>query len=188
MILICGHTQQEYMDMIVRFHGHLAPGLILGGIMVDRAMRDRTGGEFFDFLCETAVCLPDAVQILTPCTYGNGWLKVVDVGRFALTMFEKYSGCGIRVHVDVSRLSPYPEIRNWFMKLKPKNEQDRDILIAEILEAGDNVLGTTAVQVNQSLVGGKKSRPNALCPSCGEAYPSKDGEQCLACKGTVLYQ
>ncbi len=30
----------------------------------------------FNSLCETNKCLPDAVQLLTPCTVGNGWLKV----------------------------------------------------------------------------------------------------------------
>ncbi len=81
MTTICGYSTEEYLAMVVKFHGHQAPGLMIGGFMVDMAMRERPEGEFFDVLCETSVCLPDAVQLLTPCTYGNGWLKVVDIGR-----------------------------------------------------------------------------------------------------------
>jgi formylmethanofuran dehydrogenase subunit E len=187
MKTICGHSIEEYIAMIEKFHGHLAPGLLIGGFMVDLAQRNRPDGEFFDYLCETSVCLPDAIQILTPCTYGNGWLKVVPIGRFALAMFEKQGGKGVRVHLDMERLKQYGEIHSWFMKLKPKKEQDKGALIAQILEAGDAILGATAVQVAPGLVGKQKTGPNAICPSCGEAYPAKDGGTCRACAGTVLY-
>ncbi len=46
--------------------------------MVDLALKNLPKGEFFDALCETPACLPDAVQLLTPCTVSNGWLKVVN--------------------------------------------------------------------------------------------------------------
>jgi formylmethanofuran dehydrogenase subunit E len=43
------------------FHGHLAPGLIIGGFMVDLAMKNLPEGEIFDAVCKTTVCRP------TPC-------------------------------------------------------------------------------------------------------------------------
>ncbi len=51
MTTICGHTIDEYTGMIAGFHGTFAPGLIIGGFMVDLAMRERPAGEFFDALC-----------------------------------------------------------------------------------------------------------------------------------------
>src|SRR5512145_1834730 len=98
---ICGRSISEYMRMVEEFHGHLAPGLIIGGFMVDLALKNRPDCEFYDVICETSTCLPDAIQMLTPCTYGNGWLKIVDTGRFALTVFDKYNGNGTRVSLSV---------------------------------------------------------------------------------------
>jgi formylmethanofuran dehydrogenase subunit E len=57
------------------FHGYVAPGVVLGGVMVDLARRQLPPEVLFDAVCETRHCLPDAVQLLTPCTLGNGWLK-----------------------------------------------------------------------------------------------------------------
>jgi formylmethanofuran dehydrogenase subunit E len=188
MSMICGHSTDEYIEMIKDFHGHLAPGLLIGGFMVDLALKNRPGGEFFDVLCETSICLPDAVQILTPCTYGNGWLKVVNVGRFALTVFEKYTGEGVRVNLDTMMLDGYPEIRNWFLKLKSKQEQDKAGIISEILKAEQRILGKSLVRVAEELVGKKKGGKIGLCPGCGETYPVKDGERCLACQGAHLYR
>lgn len=188
MDAICGYSIDEYIAMITDFHGYPAPGLIIGGYMVDLAMKNRPPGEFFDALCETAVCLPDAVQILTPCTCGNGWLRVVNVGRFALALYEKHGGAGVRVHLDAGKLGEYPAIREWFFKLKPKKEQDTERLLGEIIRAERGILGVTAVQVDESLIGGEKGGRTVLCPGCGESYPEKDGARCLACRGMVLYK
>jgi formylmethanofuran dehydrogenase subunit E len=185
---ICGHAIDAYIKMIMEFHGHLAPGLLIGGFMIDLAMKNRPVGNFFDVLCETATCLPDAVQILTPCTYGNGWLKVINVGRFAITLFEKYSGEGVRVHLDLIKLKDYSEIENWFLKLKPKNEQNEERLIGEIVNSGSRILGVTHVRVDENLIGKKNRGKIAVCSGCREAYPIKDGDRCLACQGTLLFR
>ena len=123
---ILNHTFNEYLELVKSFHGHIAPGMILGGFMVDLAYRHLPDGEFFDAICETRACLPDAIQILTPCTIGNGWLKVIDVGRFALSFYEKYTGLGVRVFADPAKLESYPEIKGWFFKQKSKKKQCRN--------------------------------------------------------------
>ena len=184
---ICGYSIEEYSYMIEKFHGTLAPGILIGGFMVDLAMKKKPKGELFDFLCETATCLPDAIQLLTPCTYGNGWLKVVDVGRFALTMFEKYTGNGVRVFCDVKQMELYLEIKGWFFKQKIKQQQNKSALISEIIEAGHSILSTSIVQVDPTLIGKRRRGAIGVCPQCGEAYPAKDGKFCLACQGTILY-
>jgi len=46
--MICGHTLTDYEKMIHDFHGSQAPGLIIGGFMVDLAMQNLPEGEFFD--------------------------------------------------------------------------------------------------------------------------------------------
>jgi formylmethanofuran dehydrogenase subunit E len=185
---ICDHSYGEYIDRIKAFHGHVAPGMILGGFMVDLAYRHLPEGEFFDALCETKACLPDAIQILTPCTVGNGWLRIIDVGRYALSFFEKYQGIGVRVYVDPEKLEPFPEIKSWFFKLKPKLEQDRDRLMEEIRKAGSSLCSFEEVTFDPEFIraGGRKGF--SLCPLCHEAYPSEKGPICGGCQGQLPFQ
>jgi formylmethanofuran dehydrogenase subunit E len=184
---ICTYSYEEYLQLVKSFHGNLAPGLIIGGFIVDLAMKNLPEGEFFDAVCETPICLPDAVQILTPCTIGNGWLSIVNFGRFAVTLYEKYSGKGVRVYLDTQKLESWPEVRDWYLKKKNKNEQDKELLMAQIKEAGHKLLSVQKVQVEPEKVRRKKLGPVEICPVCGEAYPSKDGEKCRNCQGETPY-
>ena len=184
---ICDHTYDEYLEMIRDFHGYVAPGVVIGGFMVDLAKRNLPPGEMFDVVCETAACLPDAVQLLTLCTVGNGWLKVIDLGRFALAFYEKYAGDGIRVYTDTARLESWPELKQWFFKLKPKQEQDTDLLMEQIRAAGTSIFGTQPVSLDPELMGKKSRGAFAVCSACGEGYPLKDGAVCLGCQGKTPY-
>lgn len=184
---ICTYSYDEYLHLIKTFHGSLAPGLIIGGFIVDLALQNLPEGELFDAICETPICLPDAVQILTPCTIGNGWLAVLDSGRFAVTLYEKDSGEGVRVYLDTKKLEKWPEVRDWYLKRKKKEEQDFDLLISQIKEAGHNLLGMQRVKVDTEKVRRKKLGPVGICPLCGEAYPSRDGDWCRNCAGDTPY-
>lgn len=184
---ICTYSYKEYLHLVKSFHGSLAPGLIIGGFIVDLAMKNLPEGEFFDAICETPVCLPDAVQILTPCTIGNGWLSIINFGKFAVTLYEKYSGRGVRVYLDTKKLEAWPEIRDWYLKKKKKNEQDSDLLLAQIKKAGHGLLSIQYVQVEPEKIRRKKMGPVDICPVCGEAYPTRDGDKCLNCRGETPY-
>ena len=102
------YSVDEFLKLTESFHGYPAPGVLVGAKMVDMAMQRLPAGALFDAVCETAKCLPDAVQLLTPCTWGNGWLKVVPLDRYAVTLFDKGSLHGVRVHVDPARLGALP--------------------------------------------------------------------------------
>ncbi|MDD5099972.1 MAG: formylmethanofuran dehydrogenase subunit E family protein [Syntrophales bacterium] len=184
---ICTYTYEEYLHLVKSFHGSLAPGLIIGGFIVDLALKHLPEGELFDALCETPVCLPDAVQILTPCTIGNGWLTVFDIGRFAVTMYEKKGGQGVRVFLDAKKLGNWPEIRDWYLKRKKKQEQNFERLLAQIKEAGHDLLSVQRVRVEPEKIRRKKLGPVGICPVCGEPYPARDGECCRNCRGESPY-
>ncbi len=96
-----GYSFNEFLKLIESFHGYPAPGVLIGAKMVDIAMRRMPAGVLFDVVCESSKCLPDAVQLLTPCTLGNGWLRVQPLGRYALTLFGKRNGRGIRVFLGI---------------------------------------------------------------------------------------
>lgn len=181
------YTFDEFLSLVESFHGSAAPGVVLGGIMVDLAKSRLPEGILYDALAETRACLPDAVQLLTPCTMGNGWLKVVNLGRFALSLYDKYTGAGVRVALDPARLEKYPEIAAWYLKLKPKRQQDKDLLLAQIREAGSQILTWEQVQVRPQFLGKKSRGRMALCPLCREGYPAQDGGICRGCQGEAPF-
>ena len=186
-ITICGHTYDEYIGMVKDFHGHVAPGMVLGGYMVDLACQNLPEGEFFDAICETGACLPDAIQVLTPCTVGNGWLRIINIGRFALSLYEKYTGNGVRVHVDNRKLNNWHEIKAFFFKLKSKKEQDFEALLCEINHAHTSIFSVQKVTIDIDSIKSYHRGAFAVCPSCGEGYPVDDGKTCLGCKGEAPY-
>jgi formylmethanofuran dehydrogenase subunit E len=161
--------------------------MVLGGFMVDLALKNLPKGEFFDALCETSTCLPDAVQLLTPCTTGNGWLKVINMGRYAVTLYEKFGGRGIRVYVDAPKVEVWPELKEWYYKLKPKKEQNFDRLMAEIKEAGAGVCSMKDVQLDPNFIKVSRRKGFKICVMCGESYPISDGAICRGCQGDAPY-
>ncbi len=182
---ILSYSFDEYVKMVASFHGYPAPGVLIGGYMVDAAYKRLPEGGLYNVVCETAKCLPDAVQLLTPCSIGNQWLKVIDVGRYALTFYEKRTGEGVRVYLDWRLLDTWPEIRGWFLKLTPKEAQDEASLLREIQEAGTDLCGIEEVKIAlDSLI--RRKSPISICPSCKEAYHTSDGAICPACKGGLL--
>lgn len=173
--------------LIRAFHGHLAPGLVIGLKMVDWAREGLPGDILFDAVCETASCLPDAVQMLTPCTVGNNWLKIEDLGRFALTLYDKSNGEGFRVFLDPAKLHPWPEFFDWFYKRKPKTDQDFDRLLEDIRQAGSDCLSRARATVHPAYRVKKSKGPIGTCPLCGEAYPRRHGGACRGCQGYAPY-
>ena len=187
MVKIGSYSYEEYLEVVEFFHGAVAPGLVLGGFMVDLAMNRMPDGVLFDAISETATCLPDAIQLLTPCTIGNSWLKIFNLGRFALSLYEKGEGRGVRVFLDANKLETWPEIMSWLFKLKPKTEQNKELLLAQMKEAGNRVCGVQTIHVLPQYLEKKRLGKIAVCSECGEPYPVKDGAVCLGCKGDAPY-
>lgn len=186
---ITDYSLDDYLKMIKSFHGSIAPGIVIGGFMVDLALNNLPEGEFFDTICETRACLPDAIQLLTPCTIGNGWLKVMNFGRYALSMYEKWKGEGIRVFIDSSKIKAWPEINSWFFKLKPKKDQNFQLLLEQIVDAGPRLCSLQKIKIRPKLLNPKlHSDRIATCPLCGESYRSRGGAICPACQGETPYQ
>lgn len=181
------YTFEEYLDFMNDFHGYPAPGLIVGGRMVHVALEQIPKGTLFDAISETSYCLPDAVQMLTLCTIGNAWLQVVDLGKFALTLYDKYNGTGIRVFLDPAKMEPWQEVMTWFYKLKPKPEQDTPLLREQIKEAGSDLFSIREVQVHPRFLEKREKGKTMNCPRCGEAYPINHGTVCRGCQEDSPY-
>ncbi|MGA3173114.1 MAG: formylmethanofuran dehydrogenase subunit E family protein [Syntrophorhabdales bacterium] len=184
---ILSYTYEEYIERVRAFHSYAAPGVLIGGFMVDMAYRHLPEKDLYDALCETPKCLPDAVQLLTPCTVGNGWLTVINLGRFALSLYNKSTGKGVRVYIDPSRLDGWPEIKSWFFKSRAKKEQDKKALLDQIGEAAGAFLGLQRVEVAGRFMERHHRGTFAVCPGCAESYPAADGALCLGCQGMDPY-
>ena len=181
------YSFQEYCDMVQAFHGYPAPGVLIGGYMVAAAQRRLPAGVLYDAVCETRSCLPDAIQLLTLCSVGNGWLRVMHFGRYALSLYDKYTGEGWRIYVDPEKLEAWPEIKTWFFKLKPKKEQDSPKLFQEIEAAGDAICSLEPIQMQPQFLVRRSTGRITVCPGCREAYPAADGSLCRACQGETPY-
>lgn len=184
---ICSYTTEEFEEKAKAFHGFVAPGIIVGGFMVDLAYRQLPSEGLFDTISETRKCLPDSIQLLTPCSIGNGWLKIINSGRYAMSMYNKENGEGVRVYLDLAKLGEWPTIKEWFLNLKPKKEQDSNRLYEEIWSAGTSIFGCQKIKVNLSLLGNDEKFDYAVCPKCKECYPKNGDDVCLGCQGIMPF-
>jgi formylmethanofuran dehydrogenase subunit E len=184
---IGSYTFEQFKQRAAEFHSYPAPGLLLGGYMVEMAKAALAPGVLFEAVVETKKCLPDAVQLLTLCSVGNQWMHILDLGKYALSLYDKYTGAGFRVHVDTKRLSVYAEISAWFLKTKDKKDQDSDLLLKEIEQAGDSICDIVPVRIAPHFLAHKGQGLIQICPRCGEAYPVSDGAVCKGCQGAAPY-
>lgn len=182
-----GYTLEEFLRRTENLHGYAAPGVLAGGYLVAKAKRQLPPGCLFEVVCESAKCLPDAVQLLTVCSTGSGRLWIRDNGRYAVTLFDKYTFAGYRANLDLEALKDYPEYEAWFLKQKPKNEQDYQLLMDQIAQAGESVCSISPVMVDKSAMNRISMGPVAICPLCREAFPAKAGNLCLSCQGEAQY-
>jgi formylmethanofuran dehydrogenase subunit E len=186
-VKILSYTFEEYVERARAFHNFAAPGVIIGGFMVEAVYPDLPRHEDFKAISETPKCLPDAIQILTSKTLGNGGLTVINLGRFAVTFYDISDGKGIRVSIDQSKIEAWPEIKAWLFKLKSKKEQDYPLLMKQIRESGTGICAVERVRVASRFLGQTRRGTIAICPSCSEAYPLADGPICLGCRGDSGY-
>ena len=187
MMNIGPYSYDEYLSVVKSFHGYAAPGLMMGGFMVDLALSHMPEGVLFDAVCETRSCLPDAVQLLTPCTVGNGWLRILNLGRYALSLYDKYQGDGVRVYVDAQKLRAWPEVEAWMLKLKPKKAQDQELLLEQMREAGRTIYSVQPIQIQPQYLKSRHKGRIGICRLCGESYPADDGAICRGCQGEAPY-
>lgn len=185
--MICGRTRDELLTEIRNFHGFVAPGLLIGAFMVDLTYDCLEKQGEYDAIVETRNCLPDAIQILTPCTVGNGWLKILDLGKFAITMYDRNTFEGCRTWLDLEKAKDHQTVYKWFNGLVSKKDLPIEVLQEAIFAAGKSILSTAPVRVIEYAERQKKGEIR-LCENCNEAYLAAQGTPCLACQGKAYYQ
>jgi len=185
---ICGITVDDLVLRIEEFHGYRSPGILIGSRMIETALHELGDTPYLNMVSETVVCLPDAVQLLTGCTIGNGFLQILDWGKFAVTAYDRMTLEGVRVWLDAERLNGYPLIKSWFERNRGGSPKPPfDDMAAEILSAESNLLPCRNVHLLKSLKNDQPV-PTRACPDCGEFYPERFGDRCPHCRGDAYYR
>lgn len=184
---------QEKIQQVAMFHTYPAPGSLIGSFMVDWAL-ELLGADRSDKLyavAETPKCLPDPIQVLAGCTTGNGRLRVLPIGKFALSMNRASEGTtaeAVRVYVDTDKLIQFRIAYLWYMN---STEFDKhamtDSLMDEIFRAGRSILSHENVRI---MVTQKEKWKPVTCPTCGESVPDYliEGDRCAACGSMKYYE
>lgn len=183
---VCGIDINDFVLRAEEFHGHISPGVITGSFLVDAATRELGPCEYLNAVTETVVCLPDAVQLLTQCTLGNGFLQVLDWGKFAVTLYDRDTLRGARAWVDLEAVRANPLVAGWFIRKPGDAKVDKEPVVGELMSAGPGLVRVRSVQMKAALKNVDKVL-TAPCPECGESYPLRFGDSCPACQGEAYY-
>jgi len=86
---------------VIKFHGHLCPGVTLGYCAAKVAIRELKSGRDVDeqlvAIVENDACGLDAIQMVTGCTIGKGNLIFQDHGKQVFTFINRVTKDAVRV-------------------------------------------------------------------------------------------
>ena len=88
-------------EEVVRFHGHVCPGLAIGYRMALAGLaalsERKAADEEIVAIVENDACGVDALQVLSGCTFGKGNLIFHDYGKSVYTLYSRRTGKGVRI-------------------------------------------------------------------------------------------
>ena len=117
------------LEEIVRFHGHMCPGLAMGIRASQIALREigaHSKDEEVLAVVETDMCAVDAIQYMTGCTFGKGNLIHLDYGKNAYTFFRRSDHKGVRVSTRPGALLRDPEHSELVTKAREGTATDEE--------------------------------------------------------------
>ena len=98
---------------VVRFHGHLCPGVTLGYCASKIALRELYVGRDVDehlvAIVENDACGVDAIQAVTGCTLGKGNLIFRDYGKHVYTFINRATKDAVRISLKERKSDDDPE-------------------------------------------------------------------------------
>lgn len=120
---------QENVERIVEFHGHMCPGLAMGVQAARIALREigpHSKDEEVVAVVETDMCGVDAIQFMTGCTFGKGNLIHRDYGKNAYSFFRRSDGKAIRVVLRPGSWERDPDHQALFAKVQAGSASDAE--------------------------------------------------------------
>ena len=178
---------EYFVKKVNDFHGHICTGIVLGTRMTLAAMRylgldPHQSKEKRKLIAYTEIdrCMTDAVIVITGCSPGRRTLKLVDYGKFAVTLINQDTGRAVRTIVKENFTG------------QQNMEQTRRIIEGI---PDERLIGLQEVRVDIP----KFDLPGfplkmAVCSACGEnIMDGRDIDRngailCRACAGSAYYQ
>jgi len=120
---------EQTLDRVVEFHGHMCPGLAMGVQAAQIALREigpHAKDEEVVAVVETDMCGVDAIQFLTGCTFGKGNLVHRDFGKNAFSFFRRSDGRAIRISLRPGAWQRDPEHQALFAKVRSNEATDAE--------------------------------------------------------------
>jgi formylmethanofuran dehydrogenase subunit E len=120
---------EQTLDRVVDFHGHMCPGLAMGVQAAQIALREigpHAEDEEVVAVVETDMCGVDAIQFLTGCTFGKGNLIHRDWGKSAFSFFRRSDGRAIRISLRPDAWQRDPEHQTLFAKVRSGQATDAE--------------------------------------------------------------
>lgn len=170
-------SDMKQLEQIVKFHGHICPGLVLGYRASAFALKElgrKSIDEEIVAIVENNSCAVDAVQVMTGCTFGKGNLIFKDYGKQVYTFIKRPSGKAVRISIDWTPPSETEKQKEIWQKYM-KGNRSREVLKAVHLRKSkkiESILKTS----DKDLF--KISRIKISLPDEAMIYPSVRCERC----------
>jgi len=194
---------EQTLERVVEFHGHMCPGLAMGVQAAQIALREigaHAKDEEVVAVVETDMCGVDAIQFLTGCTFGKGNLVHRDWGKNAYSFFRRSDGRAVRIAGRPDAWPRDPEHEDLFAKVRGGQATPAERARFGELHVSESrkVLGFEPDQLFtvQELAAGPPQMARVFasvpCAGCGEATMETrvrrlDGrELCLPCFDAAL--
>ena len=120
---------EETLERVVDFHGHMCPGLAMGIQAAQIALREigpHAKDEEVVAVVETDMCGVDAIQFLTGCTFGKGNLVHRDFGKNAFSFFRRSDGRAVRISLRPGAWERDPEHQALFAKIRAREATEAE--------------------------------------------------------------
>ncbi len=168
------------VEDIVRFHGHMCPGLAMGIRAAEVALREvgpHSPDEEIVTITETDMCAVDAIQYLTGCTFGKGNLIHLDYGKNAYTFIRRSDGKAIRVSTRPGAFGRSPEQQELSARVREgsatederaRYEELRAGRVEAILRAPEDELYAVEELEDVEIPPLARVRDSVVCAGCGE--------------------
>lgn len=167
------------INEVVKFHGHICPGLVLGyrvSLLALKELGKKSEDEEIVAIVENNSCAVDAVQAMTGCTFGKGNLIFNDYGKQVYTFIKRPSHKAIRISIvwtSPAETEKEKEMWNRYMKgehtpavIKAVHARKTKKIDA-ILKAGDKELFKVK-HIKMDLPDEARIYPSISCQRCGE--------------------
>lgn len=187
--------KNEMLEFAAKLHSHLSPGVALGIRMAEIAYKKlgvNFRGKGLVGIAETAMCLPDALQVVAGTTPGNRNLIVRDYGKLALSIVRFDTKEGYRVAVKKGAAEKSDLIKKFLFRLGKLNKEEEKRLAEEFLNLEEEFFDVRKIRITIPVGGTKEAIVE--CDECGELQPldyvaDVNGKKiCIMCKGDRYFK